>query len=51
MEQQNLTARYSEIIDSHTKEGPDQRYPQPIYAFKGRHAFDIHSRLVRLIDE
>ena len=52
MEQQNLTARYSEIIDSHTKEGPDQRYPeQPIYAFKGRHAFDLHSRLVRLIDE
>jgi hypothetical protein len=49
MEQQNLTARYSEIIDSHTKEGPDERYPeQPIYAFKGRHAFDLHSRLVRL---
>jgi len=52
MEQQNLTARDHEIIASHTKAGPDERYPeQPIYAFKGRHAFDLHSRLVHLIDE
>jgi hypothetical protein len=41
-----------EILESHRRDGPDERYPeQPIYAFKGRHAFDLHSRLVRLIDE
>jgi len=52
MEQYNLTARDREIIASHTINGPEERYPeQPIYAFKGRHAFDLHSRLVRLVDE
>jgi len=52
MEQHNLTARDREIIASHTKDGPEERYPEiPRYAFKGRHAFDLHSRLVRLVDE
>lgn len=52
MAEQILTARDHEIIASHTKAGPDEHYPEaPIYAFKGRHAFDLHSRLVRLIDE
>jgi len=47
-----LTDRDREIIASHTRESPGERYPeQPIYAFKGRHAFDLHSRLVRLVDE
>lgn len=50
--EQTLTARDREIIASHTIEGPGERYPEaPVYAFKGRHAFDLHSRLVRLIDE
>ena len=50
--EQTLTARDREIIASHTIEGPGERYPeQPVYAFKGRNAFDLHSRLVRLIDE
>ena len=50
--EQILTARDREIIASHTIEGPGERYPEaPVYAFKGRHAFDLHSRLVRLIDE
>ncbi len=32
--------------------GPDERYPEhPEYIFKGRRAFDLHSRLVHLIDE
>jgi hypothetical protein len=40
------------LLESHRRDRPDERYPeQPIYAFKGRHAFDLHSRLVRLIDE
>lgn len=47
-----LTDRDRQIIASHTVQGPNERYPeQPIYAFKGRHAFDLHSRLVRLVDE
>jgi hypothetical protein len=52
MAQQVLTARDHEIIASHTKDGPEERYPEiPRYAFKGRHAFDLHSKLVSLIDE
>ena len=47
-----LTERDREVIASHTRGGPDERYPeQPTYAFKGRHAFDLHSKLVRLVDE
>lgn len=47
-----LTERDREVITSHTKEGPDERYPEhPVYAFKGRRAFDLHSRLVRLVDD
>jgi hypothetical protein len=47
-----LTERDREIIASHTREGPNERYPEhPVYAFKGRHAFDLHSRLVRLVDD
>ena len=49
---QILTARDREIIASHTKVGPEERYPEvPTHAFKGRHAFDLHSRLVHLVDE
>jgi hypothetical protein len=52
MAQNVLTERDRKIIASHTREGPEERYPEvPIYAFKGRHAFDLHSKLVRLIDE
>ena len=52
MAQQNLTHRDREIIASRTKDGPEERYPEhPIYVFKGRHAFDLHSKLVHLIDE
>jgi len=41
-----------QLLESHRRDGPDECYPeQPIYAFKGRHAFDLHSRLVRLIYE
>lgn len=47
-----LTDRDRQIIASHTVQGPNERYPeQPIYAFKGRHAFDLHSKLVHLVDE
>ena len=47
-----LTERDRQIIASHTVQGPNERYPeQPIYAFKGRHAFDLHSKLVRLVDD
>ncbi len=32
--------------------GPEERYPEhPEWMFKGRRAFDLHSRLVHLIDE
>ena len=49
---QLLTPRDREIIASHTKVGPEERYSEiPTHVFKGRHAFDLHSRLVRLIDE
>jgi len=49
---QVLTERDHQVIASHTRGGPDERYPEePAYAFKGRHAFDLHSKLVRLIDE
>ena len=47
-----LTTRDREIIASHMVFGPDERYPEhPEYIFKGRRAFDLHSRLVHLIDE
>jgi hypothetical protein len=47
-----LTTRDREIIGSHMAFGPDERYPEhPEYIFKGRRAFDLHSRLVHLIDE
>ena len=40
------------VIASHTVEGPEERYPEhPAYIFKGRRAFDLHLRLVSLIDE
>jgi len=52
MAEQFLTERDHQVIASHTRHGTDERYPEtPIYAFKGRHAFDLHSRLVRLVDE
>jgi len=47
-----LTARDREIIALHTVEGPNERYPeQPLYAFKGRKAFDLHLSLVSLVPE
>jgi len=47
-----LTTRDREIIASHMVFGPGERYPEhPEYIFKGRRAFDLHSRLVHLIDE
>ena len=52
MAEQVLTARDREIIASHTHDEPGERYPEiPAYAFKGRHAFDLHSRLVHLVDD
>lgn len=46
-----LTAIRPEIIAFHTINGPGERYPEvPVYAFRGQHAFDLHSRLVRLVD-
>ena len=46
MAQQVLTARDHEIIASHTKDGPEERYPEiPRYAFKGRHAFDLRRKI------
>jgi len=52
MSEQFLTERDHQVIALHTRHGPDERYPEtPIYAFKGRHAFDLHSRLVHLVDE
>lgn len=52
MVEQVLTERDRKVIAFHTKEGPGERYPeQPLYAFKGRHAYNLHSRLVHLIDE
>ena len=47
-----LSIRDREIIASHTREGPEERYSEhPVYAFKGRHTFDLHSKLVRLVDD
>jgi hypothetical protein len=47
-----LTTRDREIIASHIVFGPEERYPEhPEWIFKGRRAFDLHSRLVHLIDE
>ena len=47
-----LTTRDREIIALHMAFGPEERYPEfPEYIFKGRRAFDLHSRLVHLIDE
>ena len=47
-----LTTRDREIIGSHIVSGPEERYPEhPEWIFKGRRAFDLHSRLVHLIDE
>ena len=52
MAEQVLSERDRQVIASHTRHGPNERYPEtPMYAFKGRHAFDLHSRLVRLVDE
>jgi hypothetical protein len=52
MAEQVLTARDREIIASHTHDEPGERYPEiPAYAFKGRRAFDLHLRLVRLVDD
>jgi hypothetical protein len=52
MTEQTLTPRDREVIALHTRGGPEERYPEkPAYAFKGRHAFDLHSKLVRLVDE
>jgi len=49
---QVLTEMDRQVIASHTRGGPDERYPEePAYAFKGRHAFDLHSKLVQLVDE
>jgi hypothetical protein len=47
-----LTTRDREIIATHMHFGPEERYPEhPEWMFKGRRAFDLHSRLVHLIDE
>jgi hypothetical protein len=47
-----LTTNDREIIATHMHFGPEERYPeQPEWMFKGRRAFDLHSRLVHLIDE
>ena len=47
-----LTQRDREVIASHTVDGPNERYPNiPAYIFKGRSAFDLHLKLVHLIDE
>jgi len=47
-----LTTRDREIIASHIVFGPEERYLEhPEWIFKGRRAFDLHSRLVHLIDE
>jgi len=52
MKMEGLTPRDREVIALHTRNGANERYPeQPAYAFKGRHAFDLHSKLVRLVDE
>ena len=40
------------IIASHIIEGPEEQYPErPAYIFKGRRAFDLHLKLVRLVDD
>uniref|UniRef100_A0A6C0KQT3 Uncharacterized protein n=1 Tax=viral metagenome TaxID=1070528 RepID=A0A6C0KQT3_9ZZZZ len=47
-----LTAKDRRIIDNHTVTGPTERYPEvPIYVFKGLHAFQLHSRMVHLVDD
>ena len=46
-----LTKKDLYIISSHIVEGPEEQYPErPAYIFKGRGAFDLHLKLVHLVD-
>lgn len=46
-----LTSKDKSIIKLYTRNGSHERYPEePMFYFKGRHAFDLHSKLVSLID-